>query len=233
MAVSQKIQQPSVTKISLKITYLKCHSNFLGANELKCFANYTFNITASSPRDHWVKPIFLHVFQTKAVWLYVLTTCSVFRSWVPSNSWRCSSLCSVSSKTQVRCHRSSSMTSVHVRDTYSSQNFCSGKWAVFVMERIVKNAVRIYWYHQCVSTHSRWIRSWRCSCLVTWFCYQLIAKPGNKTAASPWPDPDHSQSTFNTCCTELFIINPLHIVKLLMHDSKVKAYLYLSAGLQY
>ena len=34
-----------------------------------------------------------------------------------------------------------------------------------------------------------WIRSWRCSCLVTWFCYQLIAKPGNKTVAPPWPDP--------------------------------------------
>ena len=27
------------------------------------------------------------------------------------------------------------------------------------------------------------VRSQRCSCLATWFCYQLIAKPGNKTAA--------------------------------------------------
>ena len=26
-------------------------------------------------------------------------------------------------------------------------------------------------------------------CLVTWFCYQLIAKPGNKTATVSWPDP--------------------------------------------
>ena len=34
-----------------------------------------------------------------------------------------------------------------------------------------------------------WVRSRRCSCLVTWFCYQLIAKPGNKTAAPSWPDP--------------------------------------------
>ena len=34
-----------------------------------------------------------------------------------------------------------------------------------------------------------WVRSRRCSCLVTWLCYQLIAKPGNKTAAPPWPDP--------------------------------------------
>ena len=28
-----------------------------------------------------------------------------------------------------------------------------------------------------------------CGCLVTWFCYQLIAKPGNKTATVTWPDP--------------------------------------------
>ena len=28
-----------------------------------------------------------------------------------------------------------------------------------------------------------------CGCPVTWFCYQLIAKPGNKTAAVSWPDP--------------------------------------------
>ena len=34
-----------------------------------------------------------------------------------------------------------------------------------------------------------WVRSGNCGCLVTWFCYQLIAKPGNKTAAVPWPDP--------------------------------------------
>ena len=37
---------------------------------------------------------------------------------------------------------------------------------------------------------SRWVRSQNCGCLVTWFCYQLIAKPGNETAAVPWPDPD-------------------------------------------
>ena len=34
-----------------------------------------------------------------------------------------------------------------------------------------------------------WVGSWRCVSLVTWFCYQLIAKPGNKTAAPPWNDP--------------------------------------------
>ena len=34
-----------------------------------------------------------------------------------------------------------------------------------------------------------WGRSGRCSCLVTWFCYHLVAKPGKKTAAPSWPDP--------------------------------------------
>ena len=34
-----------------------------------------------------------------------------------------------------------------------------------------------------------WVWSRRCGCLVTWFCYQMIAKPGNKTSAPSWPDP--------------------------------------------
>ena len=36
---------------------------------------------------------------------------------------------------------------------------------------------------------SIWVRSRNCGCLVTWFCYQLIAKPGNKTATVSWPGP--------------------------------------------
>ena len=33
-----------------------------------------------------------------------------------------------------------------------------------------------------------WVTSWRWCCLVTWFCYHLIAKPGNETAAPSCPD---------------------------------------------
>ena len=40
------------------------------------------------------------------------------------------------------------------------------------------------WICECM-----WVRSRNCGCLVTWFCYQLIAKPGNKKAAVSWPDP--------------------------------------------
>ena len=41
----------------------------------------------------------------------------------------------------------------------------------------------------CAQFDSIWVRSWNCGCLVTWFCYQLIAKPGNKTASVSWPNP--------------------------------------------
>ena len=37
----------------------------------------------------------------------------------------------------------------------------------------------------------RWVRSRNCGCLVTWFCYQLIAKPGNETVTVSWLDPDN------------------------------------------
>ena len=51
--------------------------------------------------------------------------------------------------------------------------------------------------------HMIWVRSQNCGCLVTWFCYQLIAKPGNKTAAVTWPDPyNHNKTKHNkTMCT--------------------------------
>ena len=40
-------------------------------------------------------------------------------------------------------------------------------------------------------------RSQRCACLVTWFCYQMIAKPGNKTGPPLWPDPYHIEVAQN------------------------------------
>ena len=40
-----------------------------------------------------------------------------------------------------------------------------------------------------------WVRSRRWACLVTWFCYHLIAKAGNKTGAPSWPDPYSSRNT--------------------------------------
>ena len=43
---------------------------------------------------------------------------------------------------------------------------------------------QVYWSYWCI-----WVRSRNCGCLVTWFCYQLKAEPGNKTATVSWPDP--------------------------------------------
>ena len=46
-----------------------------------------------------------------------------------------------------------------------------------------------------------WVRSRNCGCLVTWFCYQLIVKPGNKTAVVSWPDPYVSAYFLFQCST--------------------------------
>ena len=48
------------------------------------------------------------------------------------------------------------------------------------------SAFVMFWQGQFLSIQ---IRSWRCDCLFTWFCYQMIAKPGNKVAAPLWPGP--------------------------------------------
>ena len=55
------------------------------------------------------------------------------------------------------------------------------------------------WCGKCfhfMSSHElwKWVGSWMCGCLVTWFCYQLIAKPGNKTAAPSCPYPNASET---------------------------------------
>ena len=53
-----------------------------------------------------------------------------------------------------------------------------------------------YYHSVCEVSWIRtlWLRSRRCGCHVTWFCYHLIAKPGNKTATPSWSVP------FTNCC---------------------------------
>ena len=67
----------------------------------------------------------------------------------------------------------------------------------------IEMAPRIWW----ALLEEIWVRSRRCSCLVTWFCYHLIAKPGSKTAAPSWPDPyvDHVECQLLSC---FFLANP-------------------------
>ena len=56
--------------------------------------------------------------------------------------------------------------------------------------------------HYCF-TNFIWVKSRRCGCLVTWFCYHFIAKPGNKTATPSWPDPSmHLSMLIYLTCLE-------------------------------
>ena len=47
---------------------------------------------------------------------------------------------------------------------------------------------RIRSFHKLLN--NKWVRSRKHTCLVTWFCYHLIAKQGNKKSAPLWPDPN-------------------------------------------
>ena len=58
MAISQEMPQPSITKIHLKITYLKFHSYFPEANELMVF-NINFQCK-QNPSRWWSQFGFLH-----------------------------------------------------------------------------------------------------------------------------------------------------------------------------
>ena len=49
-----------------------------------------------------------------------------------------------------------------------------------------------------------WVRSQKYVSLVAWFCYQLIAKPGNKTATPSWPDPYYLWISIMNFITQLF-----------------------------
>ena len=58
--------------------------------------------------------------------------------------------------------------------------------------------------HLCIMVYILWIRSRNCGRPVTRPCYQLIAKPGNKTATVTRPDP---YSDFKCNNKRLFLIN--------------------------
>ena len=57
----------------------------------------------------------------------------------------------------------------HDENRYCSQK-CVVKHEAIILFTIWQHFIRI------------WVRTRNCGCLVTWFCYQLISKSGNKTA---------------------------------------------------
>ena len=68
-------------------------------------------------------------------------------------------------------------------------------WIPFFLHRLQQQVCRIKRVHLLLLLQSTWISIWvwsrRGTCLVTWFCYQKIAKPGNKTGPPSWPYPHH------------------------------------------
>ena len=56
-----------------------------------------------------------------------------------------------------------------------------------------------------------WVRSSRCGCLVTWFCYHLIAKPGNKTGAPSWPRVHSNRRHQNSLTFPWHLPDSIHI----------------------
>ena len=51
MVILQKIPQPPIIKINLKITFLKFLSNISGANEFTFTTKLSYDISASAPRN--------------------------------------------------------------------------------------------------------------------------------------------------------------------------------------
>ena len=62
------------------------------------------------------------------------------------------------------------------------------------------------------------VGSWWCGWLVTWFCYQLIAKPGNKTAALPWPEHLYFALHFTPFPGNMVEVGAALLLRYLKHD---------------
>ena len=80
-AISQEMPQPSITKICLKITCLKFHSNFPGANELICDRVDRFSILEDNGMLNTLRPrqndrqftdnLFKCIFVSENVWILI------------------------------------------------------------------------------------------------------------------------------------------------------------------
>ena len=63
------------------------------------------------------------------------------------------------------------------------------KWLIHATKRRKDNQLQSLELPYKIVTFLILVRSRRWACLVTWFCYHLIVKPGNKTDAPSWPAP--------------------------------------------
>ena len=63
-------------------------------------------------------------------------------------------------------------------------------WSIWLCSQY--DHCELQYYHDCTVVVFKkyiWVRSRNRGSLVTWFCYQMIAKPGNKIATVSWPEP--------------------------------------------
>ena len=87
-------------------------------------------------------------------------------------------------------NREDSMKCVCCREITNDTGFFTKKHLFFSCNYMMMTMqITITVAHDTSTLENIWVWSRICSCPVTWFCYQLIAKPGDKTAAVPWPDP--------------------------------------------
>ena len=78
----------------------------------------------------------------------------------------------------------------HVAAGCQQTNVVLQRWLHSCSHKITKTFK--FKVHNHLLSHNNWLLGSGHKggpCLVTWFCYHLIAKPGNKTGALPWPDP--------------------------------------------
>ena len=86
-------------------------------------------------------------------------------------------------------------------------------------------------HHRVQNTENKftiWVRSWRCRCFVTWFCYHLIAKPGNKTTTLSWPNPCVHEHILSIISWKLFLVPWLISLGTMFFTSYIKICFYFS-----
>ena len=140
---------------------------------------YTFEITATSPRGQWIIKISYDDNHTIGLqWIWDILTFMWHR-------------CNMSVSSHWRKNETNSMvvlrekTLEHIK--LNNLSFCK-LWTIHI-PGYKREWPKIRRRDFIGNSSFIWVRSRNCGCLVTWFCYQWIAKPGNKTAAISWPDP--------------------------------------------
>ena len=184
-ASSQEIPQPSITKINWKIKYLKCHSNFSGVNELRIlnvkaqqYQPFTlWSELSRRPSSTWfiINGIYFVVIFS---WLFSVNSSP------PMCQWSRSSLVQVMACPLLGAKPLPGPVLVYCQlDCWEEVSVkFESEFYHFHSRKCIWRCQLPKWRPFCpggdesIPQHKEnliWVRSWNCSCLVTWFCYQL------------------------------------------------------------